>query len=159
MQRVLDSYSAGVKITQVQLQKVDPPAQVIDAFRDVQAARADAERAQNEAQTYANRVVPEARGEAARIENGAQAYRERTVVEARGQAERFLKIYDEYVKAKDVTRERMSGDHGTCARRHRQGDRRPERQPQRRRGARAAAQRAGPPRPPPTGPQTQGAAR
>ncbi|BAF88567.1 HflK protein precursor [Azorhizobium caulinodans ORS 571] len=107
MQRVLDSYSAGVKITQVQLQKVDPPAQVIDAFRDVQAARADAERAQNEAQTYANRVVPEARGEAARIENGAQAYRERTVVEARGQAERFLKIYDEYVKAKDVTRERM----------------------------------------------------
>ncbi|WP_029003142.1 FtsH protease activity modulator HflK [Azorhizobium doebereinerae] len=107
MQRTLDSYGAGVRITQVQMQKVDPPAQVIDAFRDVQAARADAERAQNEAQTYANRVLPEARGEAARIENAAQAYRERSVVEARGQAERFLKIYDEYVKAKDVTRERM----------------------------------------------------
>ncbi|QTL03550.1 FtsH protease activity modulator HflK [Aquabacter sp. L1I39] len=107
MQRTLDQYGVGVRVTQVQLQKVDPPAQVIDAFRDVQAARADAERAQNEAQTYANRVVPEARGEASRIENAAQAYRERTVVEARGQAARFLKIYDEYVKAKDVTRQRM----------------------------------------------------
>jgi modulator of FtsH protease HflK len=62
MQKILDDYGAGVQITQVQLQKVDPPAQVIDAFRDVQAARADLERAQNEAQTYANRVIPEARG-------------------------------------------------------------------------------------------------
>lgn len=107
MQSVLNGYKAGVQITQVQMQKVDPPSQVIDAFRDVQAARADAERAQNEAQTYANRVLPEARGEASRIENSAQAYRERTVVEARGQAARFLKIYDEYQKAKVVTRERM----------------------------------------------------
>ncbi|WP_454916955.1 FtsH protease activity modulator HflK [Xanthobacter sediminis] len=107
MQHVLDQYKAGVRVTQVQLQKVDPPAQVIDAFRDVQAARADAERSQNEAQTYANRVLPEARGEASRIDNAAQAYRERTVVEARGQAARFLKVFDEYQKAKDVTRERM----------------------------------------------------
>lgn len=107
MQSVLNGYKSGVQITQVQLQKVDPPSQVIDAFRDVQAARADAERAQNEAQTYANRVLPEARGEASRIENAAQAYRERTVVEARGQAARFIKIYDEYQKAKDVTRQRM----------------------------------------------------
>ncbi|MEP9356716.1 FtsH protease activity modulator HflK [Xanthobacter sp. KR7-65] len=107
MQSVLNSYKAGVQITQVQLQKVDPPSQVIDAFRDVQAARADAERSQNEAQTYANRVLPEARGEASRIENSAQAYRERTVVEARGQAARFLKVFDEYQKAKDVTRQRM----------------------------------------------------
>lgn len=107
MQQVLNSYKAGVQVTQVQLQKVDPPSQVIDAFRDVQAARADAERSQNEAQTYANRILPEARGEAARIENGAQAYRERTVVEARGQAARFLKVYDEYQKAKEVTRQRM----------------------------------------------------
>lgn len=107
MQQVLNGYKAGVEITQVQLQKVDPPSQVIDAFRDVQAARADAERAQNEAQTYANRVLPEARGEASRIENSAQAYRERTVVEARGQAARFLKVYDEYQKAKEVTRQRM----------------------------------------------------
>ncbi len=107
MQHTLDQYGAGVRVTQVQLQKVDPPAQVIDAFRDVQAARADAERAQNEAQTYANRVLPEARGEASRVENAAQAYRERTVVEARGQAARFLKVFEEYQKAKDVTRERM----------------------------------------------------
>ncbi|MCL8384962.1 MULTISPECIES: FtsH protease activity modulator HflK [Xanthobacter] len=107
MQQVLNGYKAGVQVTQVQMQKVDPPSQVIDAFRDVQAARADAERAQNEAQTYANRVLPEARGEASRIENAAQAYRERTVVEARGQAARFLKVYDEYQKAKEVTRQRM----------------------------------------------------
>lgn len=107
MQKTLDSYGAGIRITQVQMQKVDPPSQVIDAFRDVQAARADAERAQNEAQTYANRVLPEARGDAARIENAAQAYKERSVVEARGQASRFLAIYDQYLLAKDVTRERM----------------------------------------------------
>ena len=62
MQKTLDSYGAGIQIQQVQLQKVDPPAQVIDAFRDVQAARSDLERLQNEAQTYANRVVPEAQG-------------------------------------------------------------------------------------------------
>jgi membrane protease subunit HflK len=91
----------------VQLQKVDPPAQVIDAFRDVQAARADAERLQNEAQAYANRVVPEARGDAARVLQAAEAYRERVVFDARGQADRFVKIYDEYAKAPDVTRRRM----------------------------------------------------
>jgi len=107
MQRTLDHYGAGVQVTQVQLQKVDPPAQVLDSFRDVQAARSDAERAQNEAQTYANRVVPEARGRAAQVTQAAEAYREQTVAEATGQAARFLKIYDEFKKAPDVTRERM----------------------------------------------------
>ena len=107
MQKVLDDYGAGIQITQVQLQKVDPPAQVIDAFRDVQAARADPERAQNEAQTYANRVIPEARGRAAQITQAAEAYREQTVAEARGQAWRFVKIYDEYSKAPEITRERI----------------------------------------------------
>jgi len=107
MQRVLDTYDAGVQITQVQLQKVDPPSQVIDSFRDVQAARADLERAQNEAQTYANRVVPEARGRAAQITQTAEAYREQTVAEAKGQTARFVKVYDEYKKAPDVTRQRM----------------------------------------------------
>jgi membrane protease subunit HflK len=107
MQRTLDHYSAGIQVTQVQLQKVDPPAQVIDSFRDVQAARSDAERAQNEAQTYANRVVPEARGRAAQITQAAEAYREQTVAEATGQTSRFLKVYDEYKKAPSVTRERM----------------------------------------------------
>jgi membrane protease subunit HflK len=107
MQKVLDDYGAGIQITQVQLQKVDPPAQVIDAFRDVQAARADLERAQNEAQTYANRVIPEARGRAAQITQSAEAYREQTVAEAKGQAGRFSKIYEEYRKAPEITRERL----------------------------------------------------
>ncbi|MGZ5837369.1 MAG: FtsH protease activity modulator HflK, partial [Xanthobacteraceae bacterium] len=107
MQKTLDSYGAGIMVTQVQMQKVDPPAQVIDAFRDVQAARADLERAQNEAQTYANRVVPEARGRAAQIQQSAEAYREQTVAEAKGQASRFSQVYDQYKKAPDVTRERM----------------------------------------------------
>jgi membrane protease subunit HflK len=107
MQKVLDDYGAGIQITQVQLQKVDPPAQVIDAFRDVQAARADLERAQNEAQTYANRVIPEARGRAAQITQAAEAYREQTVAEAKGQAGRFSKIYEEYRKAPEITRERL----------------------------------------------------
>jgi membrane protease subunit HflK len=107
IQKTLDGYQAGIQVTQVQLQKVDPPQQVIDAFRDVQAARADAERLQNEAQAYANRVVPEARGDAARIIQAAEGYRERAVFEARGQADRFIKIYDEYAKAPEVTRRRM----------------------------------------------------
>lgn len=107
MQKTLDSYNAGVLIDQVQMQKVDPPSQVIDAFRDVQAARADLERAQNEAQTYANRVLPEARGRVAQITQNAEAYREQTVAEAKGQTSRFLQIYDEYKKAPAVTRQRL----------------------------------------------------
>jgi membrane protease subunit HflK len=106
-QKILDSYGAGISIQQVQLQKVDPPTQVIDAFRDVQAARSDLERLQNEAQTYANRVVPEARGRAAKISQDAEAYREQTVADAKGQTSRFLQIYDQYKKAPDVTRQRM----------------------------------------------------
>ena len=107
MQKTLDNYGAGVLIDQVQMQKVDPPAQVIDSFRDVQAARSDLERAQNEAQTYANRVVPEARGRVAQITQAAEAYREQTVAEATGQTARFLKILDEYKKAPEVTRKRI----------------------------------------------------
>ena len=75
MQKTLNEYGAGVLIQQVQMQKVDLPAQVIDSFRDVQAAQADHERLQNEAQTYANRVVPEARGRAAQILQGAEGYK------------------------------------------------------------------------------------
>ena len=107
MQKTLDEYKAGIQIRQVQMQKVDPPAQVIDAFRDVQAARADLERAQNEAQTYANRVVPEARGRSAQIFQNAEAYREQTVAEATGQTSRFNQVLDEYTKAPQVTRQRM----------------------------------------------------
>ena len=107
MQKVLDTYQAGVQVTQVQMQKVDPPAQVIDSFRDVQAARADLERAQNEGQTYANRVVPEARGRAAQIQQAAEAYREQTVAESKGQAARFSQVYEQYKKAPQVTRQRI----------------------------------------------------
>lgn len=107
MQKTLDHYGAGVFVQQVQLQKVDPPTQVIDAFRDVQAARADLERSVNEAQTYANRVIPEARGNVAKIMQAAEAYRQQTVAEATGQTSRFLQIYDQYAKAPDVTRQRM----------------------------------------------------
>jgi modulator of FtsH protease HflK len=107
MQKILDSYGAGVLVTQVQLQKVDPPQQVIDAFRDVQAARADQERLQNEAQAYANRIIPEARGEAEKILQGAQGYRDKIIAEAKGQADRFLKVYDQYKKAPEVTRKRI----------------------------------------------------
>jgi modulator of FtsH protease HflK len=107
MQKTLDNYGAGVVIQQVQLQKVDPPTQVIDAFRDVQAARSDLERLQNEAQTYANRVVPEARGRAAKTIQDGEAYRQQTVADATGQASRFSQIYEQYKKAPDVTRQRM----------------------------------------------------
>lgn len=107
MQRTLDHYGAGILVQQVQLQKVDPPAQVIDAFRDVQAARADLERSVNEAQTYANRVVPEARGNVAKIIQAAEGYRQQAVADAVGRTSRFLKIYEQYKKAPDVTRERM----------------------------------------------------
>lgn len=107
MQTTLDSYQAGIEITEVQMQKVDPPQQVIDSFRDVQAARADQERIQNEAQAYANRKVPEARGEAARVLEAANAYREQSVAEATGESQRFTKIYEEYRNAPDVTRERL----------------------------------------------------
>ena len=107
MQRTLDTYGAGVFVQQVQLQKVDPPTQVIDAFRDVQAARADLERSVNEAQTYANRVLPEARGNVARISQAAEAYREQTVAEATGQSSRFVQIHQQYQKAPDITRQRM----------------------------------------------------
>jgi len=107
MQKTLDDYGAGIVIQQVQLQKVDPPTQVIDAFRDVQAARSDLERAQNEAQTYANKVVPEARGRAAKIVQDAEAYKAQTVADAKGQTSRFLQVYEQYKKAPDVTRRRM----------------------------------------------------
>lgn len=107
MQTALDTYQSGIEITEVQLQNSNPPAAVIDAFRDVQAAQADQERMQFEANTYSNQVVPKARGRAAQITQAAEAYREQTVAAAEGEAKRFLSIYNEYKKAKDVTRRRI----------------------------------------------------
>ena len=107
IQATLDDFGAGILVTQVQLLKVDPPADVIASFRDVQAARADQERIQNEAQTYSNKVVPEARGQASQITEAANAYRDRIIAEAKGQADRFDKVYESYTAAPDVTRRRM----------------------------------------------------
>jgi modulator of FtsH protease HflK len=107
MQATLDDYGAGILVNQVQLQKVDPPGEVIDAFRDVQRAQADRERAQNEAETYANDILPRARGEAERLIQEAQAYREEVVADAQGDAQRFLAVYDAYAKAPDVTTRRI----------------------------------------------------
>ena len=107
IQAILDEYDSGIQVTQVQTQKADPPDQVIDAFRDVQAARADMERSKNEAQAYANDVIPRARGEAAKILQAAEAYKKQVVANAEGEASRFLSIYTEYAKAKQVTQERM----------------------------------------------------
>ena len=106
-QQILDEYGSGIQVTQVQTQKADPPSQVIDAFRDVQAARADRERSKNEAEAYANDVIPRARGEAEKILQEAEAYKKEVVAKAEGEASRFVAIYDEYKKAKQVTQERM----------------------------------------------------
>ena len=107
IQSILDEYESGIQVTQVQTQKADPPDQVIDAFRDVQAARADMERAKNEAEAYQNDVIPRARGEAAKILQEAEAYKKQVVAAAEGEASRFLAIYTEYAKAKEVTQKRM----------------------------------------------------
>jgi membrane protease subunit HflK len=107
MQGTLDAYGAGVLVNVVQLQAVQPPAQVREAFFDVNAAQQDAVRVQNEAETFASRVVPEARGQAARNLQQAEAYREQSVADASGQAARFRQVYEEYRKAPDVIRERI----------------------------------------------------
>src|SRR5262245_31246240 len=107
MQRILDSYGAGVTVTRVQMQKADPPAQVLQAYRDVQAARTDQERMRNEAEAYANKAVPEARGRAARILQEAEGYKQSAVAEAQGEAQRFIAVHDQYKRAPDVTRRRI----------------------------------------------------
>jgi membrane protease subunit HflK len=107
LQKILDSYGAGITVTQVQLQKVDPPDPVIEAFRDVQRARTDMESARNEAEAYHNKIVPEARGEAEQIEQNAGAYKQELIARAQGDAQRFLSVLNAYRAAKDVTAERL----------------------------------------------------
>jgi membrane protease subunit HflK len=106
-QKILDTYGTGVEITQVQLQKVDPPADVIESFRDVQRANTDADRARNEAQSYSNDIVPRARGDAAAIIFAAQGEKQAAIASANGQAQRFLSVYAAYAVAKDVTMKRL----------------------------------------------------
>ncbi len=106
-QEVLDDYGAGINIERIQLQLTSPPPPVIDAFNDVQRARQDKERLQNEAEAYQNRIVPTARGEAASVVEQATAYRQRVVKEAQGEGARFTEIYESYLAAPDVTRRRL----------------------------------------------------
>jgi len=107
LQSILDSYSAGIMISSLLMQRVDPPQTVIDDYRDVQRARADKERLINEAEAYANRIVPEARGEASKIIAEAEGYKKQVIARADGAAQRFLSIFHEYSNAKDVTKRRI----------------------------------------------------
>ncbi len=107
MQEMLDDYGAGVEIRQIELQSVDPPSAVIDAFRDVQAARADQERSINEAQAYQNQIVPVARGDSQRMIQEAEAYKEQVINTAEGDAARFTSVYNEFILARDVTTRRL----------------------------------------------------
>ncbi len=106
-QAILDTYGSGVEITQVQLQRVDPPPAVIESFRDVQRANTDAERMRNEAQAYARDIVPRARGEAAAITAAADGDRQASIATATGQAERFTSVESAYAKSKQVTLQRL----------------------------------------------------
>jgi len=107
LQQILDSYNAGIEVTDINLQQVEPPGNVLDAFRDVQAARADKERAINEATAYLNEVVQQAEGESSRIGNEAEAYKQEKIALATGDTSRFLSVLEQYKRDKDVTRRRI----------------------------------------------------
>ncbi len=107
LQSLLDSYHTGILVTQVQLQRVDPPQLVIDAFNDVQRARADQERARNEAEAYRNDILPRARGEVERIRQDAEAFKSQEISRAQGEASRFLAVDDIYKQHKTVLAERL----------------------------------------------------
>ncbi|MTK64081.1 MAG: FtsH protease activity modulator HflK [Methanobacterium sp.] len=107
LQHLLDTEEAGILVTQVQLQRIDPPSAVIDAFNDVQRARADQQRARNEAEAYANDIIPRARGEAGRITQEAEAYKTQILNLAEGDAKSFQSVYQSYTQSKDVTAWRL----------------------------------------------------
>ena len=106
-QGTLDSYEAGINIIRVNFDKADPPSEVIDSFREVQAARQERDRLERQADAYANRVLAGARGQAAEILEEAEAYRAEVINNAEGEASRFVSVYEEYVNSPDVTRRRM----------------------------------------------------
>jgi len=106
-QSILDSYSAGVSISRISIEQVAPPAEVADAFDEVQRAQQDEDRFQEEARQYSNTRLGGARGQAAQVREEAAAYKDRIVKEAEGEAARFISVYDEYAKAPEVTRKRL----------------------------------------------------
>ena len=107
IQRMLDSYGAGIRVTQLQLKQSDPPQQVIADFRDVQAARANKEGKINDANGYRNEILPRAKGEAETIVQAAEAYRAEILNRAQGDAQRFISVYNQYILAKDITTQRI----------------------------------------------------
>ena len=107
IQETLDSYKSGIEVITVNLLKADPPAQVIDAFRDVQTARADLETSRNQAEAYRNDILPKARGSAQQMILEAEGYKQEVIARAEGEASRFLAIYNEFKQARDVTKKRM----------------------------------------------------
>lgn len=107
VQGTLDSYNAGITVIRVNLQRAQPPREVIDAFREVQAAQQQRDTLEKEADAYANRVTAGARGAAAQLEEEAEAYRAQAVNSAQGEAARFVSVYNEYIKAPEVTRRRL----------------------------------------------------
>jgi membrane protease subunit HflK len=107
VQSTLDSYNAGITVIRVNLQRAQPPREVIDAFREVQAAQQQRDTLEKEADAYANRVTAGARGAAAQLEEEAEAYRAQAVNSAQGEAARFISVFDEYVKAPEITRRRL----------------------------------------------------
>ncbi|MGB3277906.1 MAG: FtsH protease activity modulator HflK [Pseudorhodobacter sp.] len=107
VQSTLDEYKAGINVVRVNFDKADPPREVIDSFREVQAAQQERDRLEKEADAYANRVTAAARGQSAQLTEEAEGYRARVVNDAEGEASRFLSVYAEYVTAPDVTRRRM----------------------------------------------------
>lgn len=107
LQKVMDEFGSGIEIVRVKLQKADPPKQVVDAFNEVQRAKADMERFKNEAEAYRNEILPKARGEASQLLQNAQAYKEAVVNKAQGEAERFNSVYNAYKEGKNVTARRM----------------------------------------------------
>lgn len=107
IQAILDDYGSGIEVSNVELQKIDPPGNVLDAFRDVQAARADKERAINEGQAYLNEITQRAEGEAAKILNEAEGYKQEKIAVAKGEADRFLSVLEQYKNERDVTRRRI----------------------------------------------------
>ena len=107
MQETLDSYNAGIQVIRVNLQRAQPPGEVLDAFREVQAAQQQRDTLESEADAYANRVTAGARGAAAQLLEEAEAYRAQAVNAAQGEAARFISVYDEYIKAPEVTRRRL----------------------------------------------------
>ncbi|MBE6448686.1 MAG: FtsH protease activity modulator HflK [Alphaproteobacteria bacterium] len=107
LQKVLNEFGAGIQIVRVKLQKADPPKQVVDAFNEVQRAKADMERFKNEAEAYRNEILPKSRGEAAQRLQNAEAYKQAVINKAQGEAERFLSVYDAYKQGKEVTAKRL----------------------------------------------------